>query len=210
MNWYATPGTGHQVTGYRWVLDPDDLDQEFKRPKAGNDPHHWRAVEPDHHERDARALPGGWHRAHPGDRGEGRTGIQVAPHDSNPCRGGSAQRRAADRRRHPPSVGCDRHGRLRESAEGTWPTAAELDTFLFTRGALPGAAIRPGPQLRDLATGLFAGYRFDTLGTRTGKRISPCRWPTLNRYRHVIWIVDAKSALFSAPGTVVCPDHGTA
>lgn len=79
---------------------------------------------------------------------------------------------------------------------GAWPTAAELDTFLFARGGYPWRCYGPAGTMSP--PGLFAGYPFDTIGTRTG--IEPAvRLETLAQYRHVIWLVDRLSASNSAP-----------
>jgi hypothetical protein len=72
---------------------------------------------------------------------------------------------------------------------GPWPTAAELDTFLFARGGVPWRCRDAG-----LVTppGIFAGYDFDTIGTRAlGATGIPLA--TLARYRHVVWIVNPHS-----------------
>ena len=79
---------------------------------------------------------------------------------------------------------------------GPWPTAAELDSFLFARGGVPWRGYPAGTLSRP---GLFAGYSFDTLGTfsATPSHISA---DLLSQYRHVIWYVDAKSANIRAQG----------
>ncbi len=76
-----------------------------------------------------------------------------------------------------------------------WPSAAELDTFLYARGNFPwrGAQVTvPSPVSKP---GVFAGYPFDTLGTRQGLEIQSNGVPlsTLGKYRHVIWMVDKNS-----------------
>ena len=79
-----------------------------------------------------------------------------------------------------------------------WPTAAELDTFLFARGGMPWRFYPAG----TLSTpGLFDGYSFDTLGTRTGTANLGVPLETLGRYRHVIWITDGVSATYAGSGT---------
>lgn len=72
----------------------------------------------------------------------------------------------------------------------TWPTAAELDTFLFAAGGVPW---RCYPQGTQSTPGLFAGYDFDTLGTHT-LRLSDFTLSELSRYRNIIWMVDGASA----------------
>jgi hypothetical protein len=77
-----------------------------------------------------------------------------------------------------------------------WPSAAELDTFLFARGGVPWRFAR-NPSGALSSPGLLAGYAFDTLGTRLGLE-DPTRGVTLaqlSNYAHVLWLVDQKSAL---------------
>ncbi len=71
---------------------------------------------------------------------------------------------------------------------GTWPTAAELDTFLYARGGFPWRCYPTGTVSPP---GLFAAYNFDTIGTRP--EVFP--FATLAKYRHVIWLIDPRSAL---------------
>ena len=47
----------------------------------------------------------------------------------------------------------------------TWPAKTELDTFLFARGGVRWRYYQPATQLSP--PGVFNGYDFDTLGTRT-------------------------------------------
>lgn len=73
----------------------------------------------------------------------------------------------------------------------TWPTAAELDTFLYAVGDVPWkcypAGTRSGP-------GLFAGYDFDTLGAHF-IRTADFTLSQLGRYRNIVWMVDGESAI---------------
>jgi hypothetical protein len=70
---------------------------------------------------------------------------------------------------------------------GSWPMAAELDTFLYARGGVPWKCYPAGTMTTP---GLFAGYDYDTMGTRS--QIFP--FPTLARYKRVLWLVDAAAA----------------
>jgi hypothetical protein len=81
-----------------------------------------------------------------------------------------------------------------------WPSAAELDTFLYARGGVPWRCTRTGGAETSVP-GLFAAYGFDTLGTRRGFEdpTQAVLLSTLGRYRHVVWLVDQQSAL-NAPG----------
>jgi hypothetical protein len=77
---------------------------------------------------------------------------------------------------------------------GEWPSSAELDSFLFARG---NVRVRCRPELLSLP-GLFAGYSFDTIGTRAlGTGTIPLQ--RLARYRHVVWIVDRSAANQTRP-----------
>jgi hypothetical protein len=74
-----------------------------------------------------------------------------------------------------------------------WPAAAELDTFLFAHGGFPWRG--PHGVTGDLPLskpGLFAGYSYDTLGTRRGFTDPSMAVPLslLGRYRHVLWLTD--------------------
>jgi hypothetical protein len=70
---------------------------------------------------------------------------------------------------------------------GNWPTAAELDTFLFARGGYPYKAYPPGTIS---PVGVYQGYDFDTLSTRTGRGDLTVPLSQLGRFRHLIWMSD--------------------
>jgi len=78
-----------------------------------------------------------------------------------------------------------------------WPAAAELDTFLYAKGGFPWR----GPHgvtgaLPPSKPGVFAGYAYDTLGTRRGFELASAGAPLslLGRYRHVLWLTDITGA----------------
>ncbi len=80
-----------------------------------------------------------------------------------------------------------------------WPSAAELDTFLYARGGVPWRSSLTDPAAVSPA-GLFAGYAFDTLGTRLGL-FDAATGVSLSRlalYRHVLWLVDGRGAQYTA------------
>jgi hypothetical protein len=74
---------------------------------------------------------------------------------------------------------------------GTWPSAAELDTFLFAAGNKPYRCYPTGTRS---PVGVFAGYAFDTLGTHHTPA-SALNLQRLDRYQNIIWMVDVNSAL---------------
>ena len=83
-----------------------------------------------------------------------------------------------------------------------WPAAAELDTFLYARGGVfwRGTQVAATAPIQPVSPpGLFAGYDFDTLGTRQGYQIASAGVPLsfLGHYKHVIWLDDHNSGLNS-------------
>ena len=86
---------------------------------------------------------------------------------------------------------------------GAWPNAAELDTFLFAKGGVPWVGRTAG----TLSTpGIFAGYSYDTIGTRGTSLDGVLPLSLLGRYRHVIWYVDETSASYTrSPSDAASP-----
>lgn len=74
---------------------------------------------------------------------------------------------------------------------GSWPTAAELDTFLYAAGNKP---YRCYPSGTRSPVGVFAGYAFDTLATHFTP-VSGLNLQKLDRYRNILWLCDVNSAL---------------
>src|SRR5262245_39121279 len=89
---------------------------------------------------------------------------------------------------------------------GRWPSAAELDTFLYARGGVPWRCTKnPTTGVLSLP-GILAGYSFDTTGTRgvrSGRQV-PGGVPytqsqaiplsVLANYKHVLWLTDGFGA----------------
>lgn len=73
---------------------------------------------------------------------------------------------------------------------GTWPTSAELDTFLVAVGDKPWRCYPTGTRS---APGLFAGYDFDTISTRSIP-LGAMSLGRLDRYRNIVWITDITRA----------------
>ncbi|MGH7741515.1 MAG: hypothetical protein ACRENS_05775, partial [Candidatus Eiseniibacteriota bacterium] len=98
---------------------------------------------------------------------------------------------------------------------GAWPTAAEFDTFLFARGGKPYRGYAPYPTADPIGfpytngtplfsqPGIFAGYDFDTVTTRTGRADLTVPLSELGHYSHLIWLCDALAAGKTAPGSTV-------
>jgi hypothetical protein len=87
-----------------------------------------------------------------------------------------------------------------------WPAAAELDTFLYAHGGVPwrGTQVPATTVPQPVSSpGLFAGYSFDTVGTRglltgvassNGYQSGTVPLSLLADYRHVVWMTDPTSA----------------
>ena len=98
---------------------------------------------------------------------------------------------------------------------GAWPTAAEFDTFLFARGGKPYRGYPPYVDGRTIdpsyplglpmysQPGVFAGYDFDTVTTRTGRADLTVPLSELGKFSHLIWLCDANAAGKTAPGSSV-------
>ena len=201
INWFATPSPGGAVTGYRWALDIATLDDSTKS-HGPHDLSHWSdwsmatsaSVGP------FTGGPGGVPDIH---------NLYVEARDSNGfislgwlvievVRATFAKdllivddtRMAPDLRvsRPPPSSPDSL-----QAPSGPWPSAAELDTFLYAVG---GVRWRMRPNGTLSPPGVFKGYRFDTLGTRRGLADPTIPLEILGQYRHIIWYVDGTSSLY--------------
>jgi hypothetical protein len=73
---------------------------------------------------------------------------------------------------------------------GNWPTAAELDTFMYARGGNP---YRAYPTIIS-RRGIFTGYDFDTVNTRIGRNDLTVPLALLGEFRHLIWLNDNLAA----------------
>ena len=193
FNWFAQPMPGLTIAGYRWALDIADVFDETPR-RHGRDLNRWSPWSLD--SRSATIGPFHvWdsqpeHRLYVEARDDvGLVSLGIIHLRLIRTRFDSELLIVNDTRLPPDQVVA---GQTRPPT-GTWPTAAELDTFLFARGGVPWRAYPPGTLSQ---AGIFAGYSFDTLGTRTGTADPTVPLEVLGRYRHVLWIVDLLSARF--------------
>ncbi|MEO5988723.1 MAG: hypothetical protein ABIU54_00960, partial [Candidatus Eisenbacteria bacterium] len=88
-----------------------------------------------------------------------------------------------------------------------WPSAAELDTFLYAKGGYPWRCTRTPTSGVVSTPGVFSGYPFDTLGTRQGFEVTSnaVRLSKLAQYRHILWLADGSGALNTDPTSVTAP-----
>lgn len=204
VDWRATPPTGANIRGYRWALDIDDVRDETRRTDP-SDLSHWSPLALSGTSMTLGPFAGNAevpeeHRlyieAHDdvGLKSLAIILIRVVPANFTPgsvliVKDARLRLDNLDRSVNPPCAA---------RPLGPWPTSAELDTFLFARG---GFRWRCYPTGTVSSPGIFAGYRFDTLGTRTRRADLTVPLATLARYQHVIWIVDQNGANFSGDGT---------
>lgn len=190
LDWSGTPYAGSFVTGYRWAVDLGSLSDETPRTDENTDLKHWSQW---HLETQAR-LPA----VHPGLESPTHTFYLEARDNS----GGlsllvvvytavtaSMERDLliVDDTRYARDV---RGGNCVQAPRGPWPTAAELDTFLFARGGKPWKCYPAGTVSTP---GVFAGYAYDSLVTLgLGANLTLAK---LNHYRHIVWMVNGDFVL---------------
>ncbi len=203
FNWEASPPPGSIVKRYRWVMDLVDLDDETARADQ-SDWSHWSAWSANV----TTATIGPFSGQNPLDpslpelhnfyveaedvnnlRSLGWVQFMVIPfrpETQKPLLIVKDWRLNVDQ--HPANFPADSVG----APIGYWPTAAELDTFLFAVGGVRWKMTPnnwPYYQGKSVP-GIFQGYAYDTIGTRKHVE-NPTKWislDTLSHYSHVIWI----------------------
>src|SRR5262245_50561708 len=209
FNWIAFPPEGADIRRYRWVLDLPDLTDETPRTNEQTDWYHWSAYSlltisatigpfdvvpsPDHlffiEAEDNNGL-----------RSLGIIHFTVVRATfENPLLFVDDTRLTPDTKNL--AGGYD-------PPRGTWPTAAELDTFFFAKGGYPWKGypgVGPNGDILNPANysispkGVFNGYPFgpeDTLGTR-GILSGIVPLGRLGKYRLVVWYTDDVGATYT-------------
>lgn len=191
--WSGSVHAGTFVSGYRWKLDGDVADQT-PRANEATDVSRWSRWSPLTTSCTVPAIvppPGQYSETHffylEARDNEGQTSLAVVQFDAIRPRFDKRLLIVDDTRYKLDSKLAS--GALAPPS-GPWPTAAELDTFLYAVGGRPWTGYPAGTLSPP---GLFAGYDFDTLGTRhqPGGLVTLGQ---LGRYREIVWLVDGKSA----------------
>jgi hypothetical protein len=195
FNWSATPSGGAEMRRYRWALDLQDLSDNTPRDSQ-SDWYHWS----DYGLLTTSASVGPF-----------RTNAEVhqlfiEAEDTNGLRSlgilhftivkPTFERDLLfvdDTRLTPDAVSSG----VVQPPRGPWPTAAELDTFFFARGGAPWKGYPAGTLSQR---GIFAGFQYDTIGTR-GIVSGIVPLSLLGRYRTVVWYVDDVGATFTGAPT---------
>ncbi len=198
FNWLADAPPGAEIRRYRWVMDLVDLADETPRSNEHTDWYHWSAWS-----RGITSATVGPFPPRPEDPPDPDSHLfYIEAEDNNGLK----------------SLGIINFRGIRSSFEknllfvddtrlsvdmrsgggldvgppsGVWPTAAELDTFLFAKGGVPW---RSYPSGTNSTPGIFNGYQYDTIGTRGISADGIVPLSLLGRYQHVVWYTDGLGA----------------
>jgi hypothetical protein len=212
FNWYASPATdrsgnlvGGPIRSYRWAVDITDLDDETPRTDEDADLSHWS--QKNVLVTSCRIGPyagGETHKFYL--EAEDINGlISLGTIQFTTVRATFAKPLLVvhDTRYILDKININSNCYATSNRPiGNWPSAAELDTFLYARGGVPWKCYPPvngQPQLSS--PGLFAGYDFDTVGTNLRIQDLTIRLSTLGKYQHLVWLVDGSAAINNLPGT---------
>lgn len=210
FNWFAQPPPGSLIEWYRWALDLEDLTDETPRTDEVTDWYHWSQKSPTL--TNCRIGPFPPDDVHI---------LYIESQDNNGLRSlaivrfrvvGAPQNQElliVDDTR----LGSDQLTASSSDAFGNrclrnyttpWPAAAELDTFLYARGnvlwrGIPNNCPTPPATPHLSPPGVFAGYTYDTLGTRQGFEQVNNAVPLskLGLYKRIIWMVDGEGARYN-------------
>ncbi len=188
----AVPGqqppceTGLQIQSFQWALDIDDPFDNTPRNPERTDFKHWSA--PDPNTTTATLGPFSGSEIHTFYvKAEDSNGLQslgivdmtiVQSSLAKPLAIVNDFRYVADQIVN----GCPK-----DLSSTPWPTNAELDTFLYARGWVPWGPCPNGAVTRP---GIFAGYSYDTIGTRSGTSVIRVPLAVIGNYAHIVWITD--------------------
>jgi hypothetical protein len=193
VGWSATTPSGAAVRVARWAVDLASIDDETPRADEATDIHHWSrwstnqsllipGLDP------PAGVPSASYRLYLQVEDEAGQLTQVGMH-LTVVRASFARDLLVvdDTWFRPDLLGA---GGCVQPPSQAWPTAAELDTFLYATGNVSWKCYPAGVKS---SPGLFAGYDFDTLGTHS-MRTTDFTLTLLGRYRNIVWIVDGESA----------------
>jgi hypothetical protein len=201
VNWDAQPPQGGLIQFFRWMVD-GNINDQTPRSDEVNDYKHWSQPSPTMPNAvTLRGFEDGEHRFYLecGDNnGQKSLGILkmtgVTPSFDHELLVLDDTRREVDKINK--LTGCP------NTYTDRWPGRTELDTFLFARGNFPWRCTvnpPPSPTGPFSQPGVFAGYSFDTLGTRLGLE-NPANGVLLARigkYKKLIWMVDGDGATYT-------------
>ncbi|MBI1798465.1 MAG: hypothetical protein HYR73_02130 [Candidatus Eisenbacteria bacterium] len=187
FNWSATTDPGASVASYRWRLG-GDVSDETPRTNENTDIGHWSS--PSLNTTSATVGPFA---------SDTVLFFYIEASDNNGLKSLGVIRFAVVKPSFDRALGVVNDTRYLLDAyrvgtttylapSGSWPTAAEFDTFMFARGGYPYRGNYPAGSVSR--KGIFQGYDFDTITTRTGAGDLTVPLRALGRFRHLIWISD--------------------
>jgi hypothetical protein len=200
FNWSATSDNGADIAYYRWRLG-GDVSDETPRSNENTDVSHWSAPSINN----VSATIGPFPR-------DSITFFYVEAADNNGLKSLGVIYLHVVKPTFDHALGIVNDTRYPVDA---WPTAAEFDTFLFARGGKPYRGYTPYLTSAPIVPpytlgtpmysqpGVFAGYDFDTVTTRTGRADLTVPLSELGKFSHLIWLCDALAAGKTAPGSSV-------
>jgi hypothetical protein len=191
LDWAGASASGSFITGYRWAVDVTSLTDDTPRTDENADLRHWSQW--------SLGTQGKLPPVHPGLESSLHTFYLEARDNAGGLSLVVVEYTAVtaslekdllivDDTRYTRDVkltsGCV------QAPRGTWPTASELDTFLFARGGKPWKCYPAGTLS---SPGVFAGYTYDSLVTfGRGDGLSLAK---LSHYRHIVWMVNGEISL---------------
>jgi hypothetical protein len=209
FNWFATPPSGSAMQSYRWRLD-GDVSDETPRTNEVTDWYHWSAPTVNTTSCILGPFTPGIQRflyIEAVDDNGLKSLLTLVLHPVRPTFANPLL--IVDDTRLEPDQFLPTGAPLGYSS--VWPASAELDTFLYARGGATwrGTVMPGGPWVTK--PGIFAGYAYDTLGTRLGLTNLANGVPLslLGKYNHVVWMVDPNSASNAGSGTAQVKPAGT-
>ena len=205
FNWDARASAGATIQDYRWCLDIPNLTDDTPRGDEDNDYVHWSQRSAFMNSCTLRDLSEGLHLLY----------IEARDNNGFASLGVVAITVVKARFEHDLLVVDDtRYEVDKQASTGClgpyttrWPTATELDTFLYARGGVPWRCTADPAAAPLSVPGVLSGYAYDTLGTRRGFEIptAGARLADIGHYRHVIWMVDGLGAGNLDPTSPVAP-----
>jgi hypothetical protein len=192
LDWSGAPSAGSFITGYRWAVDLVSLSDETPRTDEATDLKHWSRWHADTQARLPAVRPGVDPPSHffylEAQDNSGGLSLLVVVYTAITATM-DRDLLIVDDTRYLRDV---RSGACVQAPRGPWPTASELDTFLFARGGKPWKCYPAGTVSTP---GVFAGYAYDSLVT--AGRGSNLTLAKLNHYRHIVWMVNGDFVLTS-------------
>ena len=198
INWDATPAAGHVAVASRWMIDGDPFDET---PRSGpDDLNHWSTPGPANSGLTMPVLSTGTHRLYVEIRDDfGDRSLAIVRFETITLNPTAELLVVNDTRLEVDKFVSDPSHQVPDVYTRPWPSATELDTFLFARGGYPWRGTKNPTSGVISPPGLLAGYAFDTLGTRRGLQDAAQAVPlsVLASYRHVLWLVDTQGATYN-------------